>query len=278
MPPKSPAVPGEDEYWELWKRVVNSLKGGQQYSDPTGRPSLTSRQLIKPQKFSLPTSNAKTWVKKTFGRAMYVWTKDFRTIYYFPADHPGDLSGDPSQPFNISTAGYAYLNVPGDWYLCTPVLAGDTAEGNMAGLYGDAFLGTQGIPADASGIIGAPPPAGSENIAQIGGTPQSAGLDLAKVLKSLTLGAPASVTVGAADVLVLAANANRRGVVLYNQSTAGQVIAIGTRNPMTGLSDGIVQLEAGALAYFGPMDFFTTAALRGWASAAGGSIRVTEGT
>jgi len=82
----------------------------------------------------------------------------------------------------------------------------------------------------------------------------------------------APITVNAADVSIAAASTTRRGLSLYNSSTAGQFIAITDENPATAINRGIVFLAAGIGAIFGPSDGTTRQALRAFGSAAGGSI------
>lgn len=88
---------------------------------------------------------------------------------------------------------------------------------------------------------------------------------------SVTGGGPASVTAAAADTLLLAANANRRGAAVTNDSTAVLYLSLGT----TAASATAFTAKLTAGAYFEvPAGY--SGAVRGFWGAANGFARVTE--
>lgn len=137
----------DGEFWELWKRVISK-----QYKDPHGIPMLTARDLIRPTGSRFFASDAKKWSRMIVGRAVYVWTPDKRVIRYIPGHEPGDLSASPLKPWNSSVSGVAPLYAPGEWWLSTPILPGDTEGDAIEFVYTDAALGVSG--ADAASIAG----------------------------------------------------------------------------------------------------------------------------
>lgn len=88
---------------------------------------------------------------------------------------------------------------------------------------------------------------------------------------SITGGGPTSVTAAAADTLLLAANANRRGAAVTNDSTAVLYLSLGTT--AASATAFTAKLAAGAY-YEVPAGY--SGALRGFWAAANGAARVTE--
>lgn len=148
-----------------------------------------------------------------------------------------------------STAGYFYASGRGRW------IFKHNSAGDVVFLVKDAGGAAAG---DAAAIPSIP-----------------SALD-ARLLP-VTWGTPVSQTINASDSAVAAANSARRALALFNASMAGQRIAVTAQNPATAVI-GFVVLDPGQGVVFNPLDCPTTAIVRGWASAAGGVLIVTEGT
>lgn len=264
----------DGEFFSLFKRMAQRI-----YKDPTGVPQVQAKDLKRPQKRSIITSNGANWDRIYVDRPLYIWTPDKRQINYVPGNNPGDISADTSRPYFSSISGYVKLFAPGEWFINTPLIAGDVENGKTTMLHGEVPPNDVNFtPAD---VIGQLSPASFQDLRAIGGTAQT-GADLgALVIRLLAKYLPvvwgneAIVAYAAADGAVLAANAARRGLAFWNTS-ATQTVALTIKNPATQLA-GFLVLPPLAGYTYGPLDLPTTQIIRSWGSGVG-NLSVVEGT
>jgi len=88
---------------------------------------------------------------------------------------------------------------------------------------------------------------------------------------SITSNGPTAVTSAAADTLILAANNNRRGATIFNDSTATLNISLGTN----AASATAFSVQLGSKGYF-EVPFHYSGQIRGFWATANGFARVTE--
>lgn len=162
--------------------------------------------------------------------------------------------GEPKDANDQSTwersqAGYIYLSGRGTWYVK------HNSGSAVTFLVKDAGGAAAGDAALAPSLPSSP----------------------AAALVPVVWGTPVSQTINAADSAVAAANTLRRALALFNASTGAQRIAVTAQDPATAVI-GFVILDPGQGVIFNPADAVTRAKLRAWASAAGGTLIVTEGT
>jgi hypothetical protein len=144
----------EGQWFEIWRSVIQAgLKLGTLTSQ--GIPTLTAKDLKRPQKTRIFISNGIKWTRVEVGRASYIYTPDARVIRFLPdggKGEPGNLSADLSKPWQSSSTGAALLGAPGEWYVQTPVLPGDVEGTPIVALISDAALaqGGEGL----AGVIG----------------------------------------------------------------------------------------------------------------------------
>lgn len=204
------------------------------------------KNYIAPHITRIP--NGTTYEKRNFTRPVILIAVDpvaAGTIYIYPHSAPvGDTNAIPI------TGGMAFLDGIGDWYIRHS--GGSTQEFRII---------------DAGG-------AGNAQAVMLGASLSS---NVVVSNTPVTWGTPVAQTINAADSAVAAANSSRRALALFNASTAGQRIAVTSQNPATAVI-GFAVLDAGQGVIFGPLDCVTRSILRGWASAAGGSLIVAEGT
>lgn len=222
-------------------------------ADDFGRPlsiedfiPVTGKNYIAPHIIQIVTGTVYTNLH--YSRAVLLIPQTPATVgttYIYPNTYPGtDTTSIP-----IPAGNNVYLDARGDWYIRT------TSAGT------EKFLV---IDAGAAGNAAA--------IAQSFGPAAGASSDAPVIWTTA-----AAITVNAADTVVLAANTARRGLSLFNSSTAGQIIAVTTENPATAVTRGIVVLAAGQGVIWNPHDCPTQQALRAFASAASGSLTVSQG-
>ena len=168
---------------------------------------------------------------------------------------PPDDSTVPLGRFLANLAGTAFCLQVGPVWFYIPNQTGDATTFSAVVIYAGSEL-----PAQLAALQGASPN---------GGTPVAT--------LPVTWGTPAIKTINASDSAVLSANASRRGLSVFNASTAGQRIALTTENPATAVQ-GFMILDPGQGYVWNPDDGVTKQLIRGWASAAGGSLIVCEGT
>ena len=142
----------DGEFFALFKRMLQKI-----YKDPSGTPGLTAKDLIRPQKQKIVTSNGLNWTRLYINRAVYIWTADKRQIDYISGHHPGDLSADTTKPWNSSISGVAKLYAPGEWHIKTPLLTGDTEGASIPLVITDAALGVEGVALTSADVAAVPP-------------------------------------------------------------------------------------------------------------------------
>jgi hypothetical protein len=143
----------DNQFFALFKRMMEKL-----YKDPSGTSGLQAKNLIRPQKQKIVTSNGANWTRIYINRAVYIWTPDRRQIDYVSGHNPGDLSADTSKPWNSSVSGVAKLYAPGEWHVKTPLLSGDTEGATIVLIESDAALGIEGVNLTGADVAAAPPP------------------------------------------------------------------------------------------------------------------------
>jgi hypothetical protein len=210
---------GEREFYNIWQRIEAALN-----RDPAGTARLISRDLLPTQHTGIVKSNGAKWTQKTFDRPMIITVEGpnaGREIWYTHSEDPGDVSSATVKLIRRSTTGLVQTFNAGRWYFCVPLLAGES-DGDMEhGVIQDAMQQADGQMPPANQIIGGNSPAGTTvDIAELGGTSQSSGVDLGTLLKPVTWGAVATKAVTNSDQTLLAANAARRALALYNEDNA----------------------------------------------------------
>jgi hypothetical protein len=260
---------GEREFFNLWKRIEAALN-----RDPAGTPRLIARDLLPTQHTGIVKSNGAKWTQKTFDRPMIVTVEGpnaGREIWYTHQEDPGDVSAATVKLVRRSTTGLVQTFNAGRWYFCVPLIAGE-AEGDIEhGVVQDAMQQADGQMPPANQIIGGNSPAGTTvDIAELGGTAQSAGVDLGKLLSPVTWGAVATASLTGADSTPIGAVAGRRALQVLNEDTA---LTIWLDTAVTATTPrGLLILGPGDSALLGPLDFPPTGALHGRASAAGPAV------
>lgn len=136
-------------FFNLWKRVVAPQTLG-----PDGMPTLTSKDVKRPEVKTIVASAGARWTRLVIPRGMYVWTPDFRQIDYLPGHHPGDLSANTAKPWLKATGGTAKLWIPGEWHLKTPLEDGDTEGDKIPLLVSEAPSGFAGLDVSAEALTG----------------------------------------------------------------------------------------------------------------------------
>jgi hypothetical protein len=270
-----------------------------QYPDPDKR-----HPLISPEQISLIQMVAAQQALKTFQRIediqpdrLYKRNPTGAFIGPFKVPRPSTLqilaAGSPASPsqhlmylmnktpqatmltegdFKI-VAGLAWCLQIGDYYLYIPAQTGDPATFDI--LMSDA---SSQIPA-ATAAYAAAAAAGlvqAINLLQVNGQTQTP-IDLGLNWKPITWGNGSTVAyLNAADAAVVAANANRRGLTIYNNDAANYV-ALGVTNPMVAFA-GFMILNPKRGFTWGPGQGVTQQAIRSWGAAGGGNLIVCEGT
>jgi hypothetical protein len=164
---------------------------GRKWVDPDGHSGNVAESIQGPARAKLVKSAGAKWERLVINKPSYVWTTDRRVIRFYPGIDPGDLSAasELSRWFS-SVNSVAFLRAPGEWWIGTPLLAGEADGDLMTCLYADATMGGES-PLDPNLIVG-------ENMVT-------------------QVGPPSFVNAPAADTLLVAARPGRRSLSLWNR-------------------------------------------------------------
>jgi hypothetical protein len=265
---------GEREFFQLSRRIYDAM-----YQDAQGVKRPIARDMKEAQIFGMPNSSGKIWTRRVINGNSLI-SCNGREIWYAPQNDPGDISGLAVglQRVYKSTTGLVQIFNPGIYYFCTPLIAGDVDGASLSAMIRDSAQGSDAqLPVNQ--IIGGSAAIDSiVNVAQLGGTAQTAGVDLGKLWTPVTWGATVAKQMVAADQLVLAANAARRGITIKNRDAA-IVIGVGI-GVLASIDDGIWVLEPGDSVYMGPDDFPPVGAIHAFGAAGGtaNNLLMKEGT